>query len=435
MSDYKYILEKGSKKHLCPACGKKRFVRYIDSATGEYLPIQFGRCDREVSCSYHLNPYIENYKNDKSEMNVTQLSPRKNNGKISSAFTSIPKAISFIPVEVFKQSRASYHQNNFIKYLSALFDNETVTSLISLYHIGTSKHWLGATVFWQIDQIGNIRTGKIMLYNPGNGKRVKEPYNHISWVHTDLKLPDFNLNQCFFGEHLLNTDNSKPLAIVESEKTAVIASVYYPQFFWLAVGSLSNLSAEKCKCLRFRKVLLFPDLNCFNKWSAKAKEISQSIPGLRFFVSDLLEKRAVESDKSKGLDLADFLVRFDYHRFLAIEKLLLLESAVKHDLTAPHTLSLCQNITSVKNNNDNICGFNELLPKETWDIAALENFFSSSILPLSPIKLNPWTTILNISLFIDSHLAVVKENNGKVNYRPYFNRLQELKKILVQNSI
>lgn len=75
-----------------------------------------------------------------------------------------------------------------------------------------------------------------MLYYPETGKRVKEPYNHISWVHSLIPHKDFNLCQCFFGEHLINKDKTKPIALVESEKTALIASYYLPQFLWIASG-------------------------------------------------------------------------------------------------------------------------------------------------------------------------------------------------------
>ena len=37
----------------------------------------------------------------------------------------------------------------------------------------------GAVVFWQIDRDNNIRTGKIMEYNPETGKRS----GLINWVH------------------------------------------------------------------------------------------------------------------------------------------------------------------------------------------------------------------------------------------------------------
>ena len=63
MNKYRYTLEKGSKKHYCPNCGKKSLKRYIDIETGNYLPEQYGRCNHENSCSphYHLNPYLDGY--------------------------------------------------------------------------------------------------------------------------------------------------------------------------------------------------------------------------------------------------------------------------------------------------------------------------------------------------------------------------------------
>jgi hypothetical protein len=74
-----------------------------------------------------------------------------------------------------------------------------------------------------------------------------------------------------------------------------------------------------------------------------------------------------------------------------------------------------------------------VIPKKTeyWDITDLENFFKNTPLPSPPVKLNPWTTIIDIALFIDSHLAIVKANNGIHNYKPHFNRLLEFKNYLL----
>jgi hypothetical protein len=160
--------------------------------------------------------------------------------------TPQPKPVSIIPVEVFKASLKAHETNYFVKFLIGLFGVEVASQLVSRYFIATSKHWNGATVFWQIDTRGKVRTGKIMLYSPITGKRVKNLEPPVYWVHKALKQPEFELRQCLFGEHLL-IDKTKPVAIVESEKTAVIASIYLPQFVWVAVGSLTNLNAEKCK--------------------------------------------------------------------------------------------------------------------------------------------------------------------------------------------
>jgi len=45
------------------------------------------------------------------------------------------------------------------------------------------------------------------------------------------------MKQCLFGEHLLSdtsaTMSAKPVAIVESEKTALVAAMFIPDFVWL----------------------------------------------------------------------------------------------------------------------------------------------------------------------------------------------------------
>jgi len=267
---HRYILEpyKGmNTRYCCPSCQHKdkTFVRYIDIETGEHIHPSVGRCNRESNCGYHYTP--KQYFQDN---NILFDTPQPKAYK-QKPVTHQPKPASFIPVEMFKQSLQIGRNvlqvaetNHFVKFLIDLFGAEIASQLVSRYFIATSKHWNGATVFWQIDTQGKVRTGKIMLYSPTTGKRVKEPFNYINWVHKALKQPEFELRQCLFGEHLL-IDKTKPVAIVESEKTAVIASVYLPQFIWLAVGSLTNLNAEKCSVLKGRTVTLFPDLNGFEK--------------------------------------------------------------------------------------------------------------------------------------------------------------------------
>jgi hypothetical protein len=326
--------------------------------------------------------------------------------------------VSFIPFEVFKASLKAHEANHFAQFLINLFGVEVASQLVSRYFIATSKHWNGATVFWQIDTQGKVRTGKIMLYSPTTGKRIKEPFNYINWAHKALKQSDFELRQCLFGEHLL-IDKTKPVAIVESEKTAVIASVYLPQFIWVAVGSLTNLNAEKCSILKGRTVTLFPDLNGFEKWSSKAKELSHLA---NFFVSELLERKATEAERKLGFDLADFLINFDY-------KLFALPEATEPTLPVRPLVEVrpFEQTEPVYYYNKH-----EQPKSDCWeqDIVKLENYFAGIAFPTQDVKLNNCSTIANFSLFIESHLATVKVNSGKRAFLPYLNRLQELQQLL-----
>jgi hypothetical protein len=231
------------------------------------------------------------------------------------SITLLAAPISFIPVDVFKASLQSHENNHFVNYLIGLFGVDITSKLVSRYFIATSKHWSGATVFWQIDTQGKVRTGKIMLYSPTTGKRVKNLEPPVYWVHKALKQPVDETRQCLFGEHLL-IDKTKPVAIVESEKTAIIASAYLPQFIWVAVGGVENLNSEKCSVLKKRNITLFPDLKAFDKWNIKAKGLSQIA---RFQISDLLECKATEAERKQGLDLADYLVKFNYKEFVSIQ--------------------------------------------------------------------------------------------------------------------
>ena len=422
MNEYKYILEpyKGmNTRYRCPTCQQrdKTFSLYIDTETGEHLHPTVGRCNRESNCGYHYSP--KQYFQDKNiSFDTTQPKEYK-----PRPVTFQPKSVSFIPVAVFKASLKAYETNHFIQFLINLFGVEVASQLVSRYFIATSKHWNGATVFWQIDTQGKVRTGKIMLYSPTTGLRVKEPFSHINWVHKALKQPVFELKQCLFGEHLL-IDKAKPVAIVESEKTAVIASVYLPQFVWVAVGSLTNLNAEKCSILKGRTVTLFPDLNGFDKWSCKAKELSHLAT---FTVSDLLERKAAEAERKQGFDLVDYLIKYDYKAF----------SLPEPETTQPPPA--VQPMVEVKpfEQPEPVYYFSkpEKPKPESWeqDITELENYFAGIELPTQPVKMNPYSTITNCSLFIESHFATVKANNGKRTFLPYLNRLQELKQVLTTN--
>ena len=310
-TSHRFILQpyKGpATRHTCPACDSKRqFVRYLDTETGELMPDHVGRCNREASCGYHYPPkqfFQDNPDYSKTANWKAPTSARKRPAPVP------PPPPTYHPPDLLVKSLKGYDENNFVRFLLDCFSDTVTERLINRYLIGSAKQWPGATVFWQIDATGRIRAGKVMHYHPDTGKRLKDRWKdgsehaRISWVHTLMGLETFTLRQCFFGEHLLKTaPHTQPVAIVESEKTALIGSVIQPVFVWLATGGSSGVKmteAEVCNVLKGRKVTLFPDVGAFDKWKEKARLMETHI-GRKVRVSDLLENK----HRPANWDLAD----------------------------------------------------------------------------------------------------------------------------------
>lgn len=291
MKTFKYILDKSSKKFICPKCQKKTFVKFIESETGNYLLEDFGRCDRETNCSYYNTPQ----------------------GNLINSFEKIqiPKLqTSYHNIHILNQSLKSYTNNNFITFLKNIFSSDEVKIAIDKYKIGTSKNWNGATIFWQIDNLNRIHAGKILHYNPITGKRIKDENNKalINWAHSILKkrkqLENFNLSQCLFGLHLIK-QNTKKIAIVESEKTAIFMSLFKPQYHWLATGSKQAFKYEMLNPVKELEIIAFPDKSEYKDWNQKAIELNKI--GFRIHVSKILE----HTNYPTGFDLADLII---FHR-------------------------------------------------------------------------------------------------------------------------
>jgi hypothetical protein len=356
MENFRYTLDKSSKKYNCPNCQKKTFVKYVNNETGNYLTEDLGRCDRESKCSYHKAPekgktaYLINFLSLESisnkaykgvdENGVIHFIPKSqildieknrcwlpewflqtndflftgcpskiinSGGLVNTPIPSVepPKEPTFHSLELLNEM---YYDNpvndNLLEFLKTQFTAEEVFQAMQKYLItGINNPWPNSTVFWQIDQKERIRGGKIMLYNASNSKRVKEPYNHINWVHKARKEEGFTLNQCLFGLHLVSEDYDSTIAIVESEKTAVIMSIFLPQFLWLATGNKQNLKQDLLKPIKKRQVVLYPDNGEFEFWNNKAEALRAN--GFNISVSDFLEK----PENKLGFDLADLFLK------------------------------------------------------------------------------------------------------------------------------
>ena len=470
---HRYSLEKGSKKHHCPECGKKRFVRYIDTQTGNYLPEQYGRCDRESKCNYHLNPYTDGYakmiwEQEQKVTGVTKVTVLKQKYfRTQSKPQPQPEPV-FFDFDTFKQTLQPerYEKNTFIQNLfyrvQFPFEVDEVTKVIQLYRLGTvsNGYRAGANTFPFIDIKDNVRAVQVKQFDEQN-HTIGTDFLHsiIEKHHTrnNKPLPEWleaytkqdKRISCLFGEHLLNKYHSNPVALVEAPKTAVYGTLYFglpettESLIWLAVYNKSSFSFDKLKVLQGRFVYVFPDLskdgNTFKEWETKAKEYENRLPGTRFIFSDLLEQLAPERDKSEGNDLADYLIKQDWQLFRTRN--------IQEQPPQPEPEKVT-GVTKVTPQQNIIFSHDEPLPKvealkterieqpPNWsnDIAELESYFASIEVPTQPIKLNRCSTITDCSLFIESHFATVKANNGNRTFLPYLNRLLELKQVLTINS-
>lgn len=243
MNEYRFHLEKYrlGNRYTCPNCERKRcFTRYIDDEGEVSFPDNVGKCDHEHSCGYHYTPkdYFREHPDILSKDKLPYPTRRNIKPKI------VEKPISYIANAIMERSLSHYGINPLYRYLSKVFGEQETERLMKMYHVGTSYKWGGSTIYWQVDKDDKVRTGKVMLYNPKDGHRVKEPRSYVGWAHAFLYLPDFNLCQCFFGEHLLAQHPTMSVAIVESEKTAIIASHFIHNFIWLALEVCMAVSTK-----------------------------------------------------------------------------------------------------------------------------------------------------------------------------------------------
>lgn len=247
-TNYKYQLRRGSKKEICPNCGKRRFVPYVLSDDNETIVNpDWGRCDRENSCGYWCkpngNPIIETRQQDVK-----------------------PETPMIVDKSILNPSNVRRAVNTLYPYAKWLVGNEAATAAWDKYHVLATPD--GGCVFLQIDVNGTIRAGKIMYYAGGHRVKTGLP---ARWLHRDFNYKKYvhgdTLRQCFFGEHLLNEKPDAPVMVVESEKTALLMSQINRNYVWLAAGGSCNLqNDDKNKVLAGRDVTICPDNQMFIKW-------------------------------------------------------------------------------------------------------------------------------------------------------------------------
>lgn len=288
-------------RYQCPSCQKKgEFSRYINIYTGEHLYPSVGMCNRLIKCGYHYPPKQYFEANRSLGITYTQISHFK------SQIKPILKP-HYISIDTVANTLETPRNASLINFLESKFGEAETSKVISKYHLGAIKT---EVVFWQIDTSNRVRTGKIMKYDPITGKRLKgAPPTNIIWAHKHFYEEGFNYVQCLFGENLIS-GNNHTIGVVESEKTAIISSLYYPDKIWVATGGIGNF--KLIKALKGRNVIVYPDTGCYDIWRDKAYIYRNE---MNISISKILEQTDNGLERENGNDLADYLLQYDLNEF------------------------------------------------------------------------------------------------------------------------
>ena len=212
------------------------------------------------------------------------------------------------------QYAATTESDNLIKwiYTGIKWDSvqrRRITQVLADYHVGHGAN--GHTIFWQLDESGHVRTGKMMKYRT-DGHRDKQSSWNFDWIHSSLErgtpqrddhgqimrdehgdviyntdafrhLYDTDRQEAritFFGMHLTQAMQYRhaTIKLVESEKTAILMAIAYGNSasdLWMACGGLEMLTRERLKPLidQGRRIILYPDRDGIDKWRKKVDSI------------------------------------------------------------------------------------------------------------------------------------------------------------------
>jgi hypothetical protein len=220
-----------------------------------------------------------------------------------------------IPREIVKMYMRNTKKDRFCNWLRQLpwkiEEQERIEHVLWLYCVGHRRD--GRVIFWQIDENGTVRSGKLMRYLP-DGHRDKK--RNPGWMHNQKSIREqidyehTEFRSTLFGMHLVNKYPQATIHIVESEKTALICSIHFgeiEQNLFLACGGLKNLRAETLKPLidMKRNICLWPDKDGIEEWRKLLDKYSYNRMILNV---EFLDQNWCEEDGMKA-DAADIIIR------------------------------------------------------------------------------------------------------------------------------
>jgi hypothetical protein len=278
MSEYPFRYEKHPKKKgVCPNCGQKDQFRFYEDSSGNRVGDLFGKCERVNNCGYQKAPPL-------SQNTITN----------NIVFEIADNQVVIFPNEDWSSKFEKWEQNCSSNLHQFWMAHGIPQEHFEKHGVATDNQ--GKTVFILRNIENRIMNAKWFSYDV-DGHRVKRKNSANSYSMTQPKGDKTKYGMCLYGENLLDPAKTKTVVVVESEKTKVVASFYYPEFDWVACGANNGLTDDKISVLFGRKVIWLCDADIAGRDNSSIKKLKSY--QMNFQVVDLFP------DREDGYDLAD----------------------------------------------------------------------------------------------------------------------------------
>ena len=179
---------------------------------------------------------------------------------------------------------------------------------IEQMHNAAERYLLGKTrsgqpIFWMLDDMQTPLDAHI---------------GTATWMSSLLKrrepmLQYWQVQHCLFGLHLTSdfSHQTSPIAIVESEASAVVLSELFPECIWMAYATTLHLSPDLFAPLEGRTVTLYPrtdpTLSTF-LFFEELVDVTRRQYDIDLTVDSTLEDYATTAQKDRCIDILDFIL-------------------------------------------------------------------------------------------------------------------------------
>lgn len=204
-------------------------------------------------------------------------------------------------------------RNGLSAYLVNRYGVQVVRPHLERWHVGTDG--IGNAVFWYVNGDGEAITCKAVPYDAQTARRRKGDDNRICWHdgHGGVRRADnlFGIctgtyadgtagvvsfaqrkgfaPPCLYGEWQLSDEarRNDTVLLVEAEKTAVVASLFLPDYIVVATGGAGGLTHAKAQALVGRTVLVIMDQDASgDRGAARAAAILDDVGALAIYDHD-----------------------------------------------------------------------------------------------------------------------------------------------------